>query len=933
MLSSTSWWAGLHSFPPSLKADREPFAMPKIGAIGRALSRFIMVQASVSDRSQTVVIRLLIVTVLLVALVVLWLWLRPGSSQAGNEGEEQGEASAWLEGARPGWDDASLQVRQLAAVTGTVRALAGEPLAGARVCARASKRALVTEQLRCTKSDEAGRYHIAELEPGRYKLVASAPERQPARTKARLAAGGEQRVDLVLRPGGVEVRGRVFDIAGGPIAGALVTLSPDWLAGDPQDTAGLAISDDEGRFAAWVRRGNVQVGAFATGYAFGRLYSSAPGPSIEIYLVPETVLVGRVIDAETGEPLAGVDVRPGHGDQVDTIWMTVDHGWTTSDEQGRFRIAGLSPGAFRPSVAHRQWRGVAERTVHLGLGETSAPIDIPVERARVVRISMVDSRDGQPACANGIVSLSPVLFESYVGSFDDAGVAELGGLLPGRFRSAVSCRSRELDDYPDVEVPDDPEGVEVEVTWDFTPGAALRGTVLGSDGQPLAGVVVLAERIAEGDDESGSWSRRSRSEASDAEGAFAIEGLEPGRYELQLTGMATPRMAEVVEVELGESDREGIRLQAGVSAQLIGRIIDEHGTPVPRLVVSASPSMGDTRQTHSDELGRFAFTGLGADSYLIQAVDGRWNLQLATRELELTTGQREELEIEVPSHDGTIHGRVVDEGGTALDDAFIFVERQVGPNEEDQTAKRLTYADAKGRPVLSDSDGSFELNGLPEGLYTVAARQHQGGAAQLVDVRPGARIELVVPTPASVAGVVVAPGIDLAAVEFSVTAELADESFKFADRWRSRSGEWRIDELPPGSYVITACSLAGDARLEVELAPGAELKDLRLELEPRVLVRGRVLDGVDGWPIADARIQAYSSRLPWMGGPGGVEAVRSDAEGRFSLRLPTGEVMLKVRPPGSEASWRHQAVKETITVRAPAEGDAFELEAIALEAL
>jgi hypothetical protein len=110
----------------------------------------------------------------------------------------------------------------------------GAPLAGALVCGDGGGPDLSDAEMReptCVAACADGAYLLANLYPAFWDVNASAPGHRPGRFRERkretlqLGPGQERTgVDLVLRKGGVEVRGRVKDLGGGVMAGALVTL-------------------------------------------------------------------------------------------------------------------------------------------------------------------------------------------------------------------------------------------------------------------------------------------------------------------------------------------------------------------------------------------------------------------------------------------------------------------------------------------------------------------------------------------------------------------------------------------------------------------------------------------------------------------------------------------------------------------------------------
>ncbi|HEY0136653.1 MAG TPA: carboxypeptidase-like regulatory domain-containing protein, partial [Nannocystis sp.] len=250
-----------------------------------------------------------------------------------------------IPGARPGTEDVDLAV---AGITGTVRDLDGRPLAGARVCAwRLTAPWPNAERAtpQCTEAAPDGFYVLPGLPPLRHAIHASAPQHRPARLDGDLSLRpGEHRgnLDFALAPGGVRVAGVVQDISGGVVEGAWVS------SGDGQGPGtASARSDAAGRFVLWVGAGFVHLVGQADGYADATEYGSAPGEAYVLRLTPESVLVGEVVLADTRAPVAGARVTViGELGEAGAVGMGV----TYTDAAGKFRLARLQPGVYKPRV-------------------------------------------------------------------------------------------------------------------------------------------------------------------------------------------------------------------------------------------------------------------------------------------------------------------------------------------------------------------------------------------------------------------------------------------------------------------------------------------------------------------------------------------------------------------------------------------------------
>ncbi|MGW5698007.1 SDR family NAD(P)-dependent oxidoreductase, partial [Streptomyces asiaticus] len=168
-------------------------------------------------------------------------------------------------------------------LTGSVRALGGEPLAGATATATGPE----GEVAGSATADEKGEFALPELAPGTYALTVAAAGHRPYATQVELTAGAPVRVDAELSPA-ARVRGTVRDRGGRPLGDARVSLLD--ASGD---VVGQAITGTDGSFGFEALTGDHYT-VVASGYA------------------PATrqVTVGGAAGAERRD----VDFLLGHGD-------------------------------------------------------------------------------------------------------------------------------------------------------------------------------------------------------------------------------------------------------------------------------------------------------------------------------------------------------------------------------------------------------------------------------------------------------------------------------------------------------------------------------------------------------------------------------------------------------------------------------------------
>lgn len=799
-----------------------------------------------------------------------------------------------------------LRLLERAAISGVVRDPQGRGVASAQVCATGQSRLLDPADLlqpACTTAGRDGRYRLENLWGVAYVVSASAPRYIPGfyrregganYERVRLRPGAEaQNIDITLQDGAVELRGAVKDLSGGAIEGALVR------AGGVFFGTGMtyASSGAEGEFSLWVRPGPLQVFAQAEGYAPGSDSGSAPGHAFEVFMTPEAVLVGKVVRAGDGSPVAGAHVSIERGDGFGG-----EGNGARTDEAGNFRIDRLTPGAYKPSAASDDAYGVAAEQVLLGLGETSAPIVIEAHPAYFVEGVVVVA--GGDACESGGVSLRDDAQEREYGAMLEAdGVAHLAGVLPGTYAVSVRCEGYvAAERYEPVVIAD---ASASGLRWEVTPGQQIRGVVVTAKGEPAAGLNVSA-RPKSDPAQPRARAAGSYGQTTDAQGRFALAGLLPGSYEVSVYTVNSPRATpqEPREVTLPEGqDLEDLRIELPAVGQVRGQVRDAQGKGVARarvrLVASGrrTPAIttADDGSFHLPEVEPGEYRAVASRDDVTLRAPGTGDDDVQGVRLTVRADAVETVTLTVESGSGKISGVVRDAGGGPLTDAFVEATRESESAAAGSGPNRRAWFSHNDRPILTDADGRFVADSLLPGKYSVRAFRRGGGEATAEHVALGSDLVLTIAETGRLAGTVALEGGG-APQEFTASVEDAKTGYRRSDTFFRTGGAWSFAELPQGDYKLSVSAPEGTRTLDVSLASGEERSGLRVELAGKVTVRGTVVD-LEGAPIPGVEVRISSGRSFRFGGDEGDNKHVSDAAGRFEVaRAPVGAVRIDVSP-------------------------------------
>lgn len=468
------------------------------------------------------------------------------------------------------------------------------------------------------------------------------------------------------------------------------------------------------------------------------------------------VIRGRVVRADTGEPLRRVQVR------VDE-WSTADRGGpaaTMTDAEGRYDLTQLPPGRYQlkatrgdyVEVAYGQRRPFERgRPVELREGAVLQNIDFALPPGAVVTGRVVD--EAGEAVARASVSLARRryvdgerrLVAESGSSTDDRGQFRIFGVPPGDYMiiaklDVIEFGSRDRVRYVPTYYPGTPlaseaqrisiglgqelSGVTIALARVATAsvGGVLRSSGGGSPGLPT---FVTARQIG------GSSTDDIATAVAAGDGSFTLAGLLPGTYTVEARSTSGSDNASL-EVAVSGSDVTGVTLTMSRGAIARGRIRFDTGNPPDDLrpsEVFVTPILVDGHLGHMEMSGGppavrddwgFELNGLRGRGFIRAGTLRDWEMKRVQRAgvdvtdtpLDFSTNI-DDLEVELTRRVTTVSGRVMDDHGAIALDATVIVFA----DEPEKWGPQSRFI-ALARP---DQQGRFTIRGLPPANYVAVA--------------------------------------------------------------------------------------------------------------------------------------------------------------------------------------------------------------------
>lgn len=625
-----------------------------------------------------------------------------------------------------------------ATVRAKVAAVGGAPITRFRVETR-------SREVRDGKADEQ-----SDQQRARGSMRGFAMGRQPRATGMRLAEGRKM---SQRRPGDewqeIQSADGRFELAGLPPGKIRVRVQADgWL--DPKE----------------------QEVTLASGQTSDELaFEMAPGLSVR----------GVVVDGKSGRPVPEAQVTAYRdesqrsrsfnpmrfaGDPEDFDFLGLSsmrgHRSVMTDGEGRFVTTGLTAGKYRFTARHPDRAKASATEIEIRDGQEAPEVRIELSAGGVIE-GLVSGRAGRPV-ANALivaVTVSSGALKSSATAAD--GTYRIDGLPAGRY---FVFKSRLEDDATNLlydllgnmrlqtVTVKEGETVRKDIQDETEHSVRVFGVV--RDGtEPVSRAMVTAL----GQDSDGIFGLGIRAKPTDVNGEYELIGLKPGSYFFQVVRfMQRPEQANLsVDVPDGVAEyRVDLSLP---QSSITGRVVDTAGQPVAGVQVAAGVESGGAASSSgllglilrngvsratTDADGNFELTRMPEGSYRLTA-GGRGGRRENQKYGEAQVGPFDvdgrtpvqNVLITVPLA-GKVRGSVRDGNGApvvAAEIGYVLDGARKARGDDDLAA----LFGAQRRPLRTDAEGAFEVDGLTPGRYSFTAdRDDQTSAAVEVDVAENA---------------------------------------------------------------------------------------------------------------------------------------------------------------------------------------------------
>jgi hypothetical protein len=758
---------------------------------------------------------------------------------------------------RKSGDSYTMTLRPGATVSGVVRSSkSNAPVAGALVTIRqesdfGGQHSSVT--------DAKGNFTLARLPAGSHTLYAAHPSHTIQPTALRLVEGQRVHRDLEAAPV-IRVSGIVLSEDRKPVAGAMVGLP----FGRPS-----AWSGPDGRFTFRFDHqvpSGPRLAARKKGYAFG-----LSGP-IDIDGAPNTTIVMprgfelrlRAVD-RSGNGLPDEPVRITRTDLEEFrssmgVVVCGEPAWPCRTGADGTASVHLSDGTYNFTVGGG--KAAMKDLLAQQITPKSSPLMVVLERG--VEISgRVVYADGSPAIDGPVMvavgGQHPQMNRPPLHTTANPdGSFVLTNVLPGRISVYARLISAEFVDADPIEV----SAPASDVVLTVPKPVRIDGRVVEKATQQPVREFSLTIRRFRG----AGFTSNTQSFASD-DGTFVLDNLVEAKVDIMAVA---PGFAPATVSNAASARTEPVTIALERGARVSVRVTAER-RPVSGAQVTIGGMTRDAgpppRPMQTDAEGVFVFDSLSAGEYVVTVA--KQGYVSARKSIEAVVGKDAELDVDL-TRGRIVRGKVLDKDGIPISGARVMIPGADSPST---------------RPVHSDSNGAFTLEGLPESPLNVSAEKSGYARGRAVIEPKSETVTITLQRGGTIQGRVTGLSeAEMAGVR--VHAFAADVPAAHVDA----AGNFILNGVSDGHITVAAMTTGRQHRTvekAVEVINGSA-PPVELEFTAGFTVRGRVTRGGAAVPMAGVNFAGRTFRSSGVTRVDGTYEVSVPEAGDYGVVIHSG---------------------------------------------
>jgi RNA polymerase sigma factor (sigma-70 family) len=690
------------------------------------------------------------------------------------------------------------------------------------------------------ETDASGRFSVTRLYAGRWKFLVSAPGFASRVTE--FVETGQSDVNIILDPG-VHVSGRLNlpDSVQRRVRLAMMHQEQYFefhlVELDPAAGTFETTSLRPGNHLAWLDDPEL----ILTGTMELKIPEGRPALTQDLTVIVGGVITGRLVDAATGEGIAGVNVlaRLAKGQPYMHPYMTQRE--ATSDSEGRFAVRGLVSGLYQlycaphPEIpAPLSFAGWPAQPLPVQTGMAIGAPDWPIDR-RYRLTGTVLMPDGRPA-THVTVEVRPrgegEAQAAILNHHSEIPVDAQGGFVVyvDEPTSNVYVRALGKDLVSHEAGPLSIGANNTPVTLQLEPAGSISGQLLGKTGAPLnrpftaTGAVTGSQLMLTTNVDTRKLYLSPKLNAK-SNGQFYLAPLPADTYTIVSGGLPV-----TVDLAPGEHrTNEDVSVFPPAAGKFLeGRVL-LHGKPVANCTVRIHRDEARTDDRGMFKISEYPEENFHVDLYMVE------NGITVQRELTIPAGapvlNRTPLEIAFATGPASVEGRLFRNGRPWRGSFGVNTQLADG-------AKEYVY-------VATNDQGAYAIDGLPAGNNEITFHGGDSTVKQKsieLNLAPGLTKSQDIYIDASLIeidvhgmatgekGVIrVVAGSDVI-TELTVATIVRIESEMVFERTMMQDGMQYMEVLEPGPYVVYVAAYSAAADSAEELLPTIRYQAVPIEV-------------------------------------------------------------------------------------------------------